>query len=215
MERMLENLSKTEFVSITVRDPRVYKEDMWHTYIDYEICLQTNSMCFRKKWSSVRRRYSEFVWLRHSLEQNALIIELPKLPPWMPFFHLRGPEQVAHRMKGLQMFLETVVQCPLLLSDSRMHLFLQSDLSLRRMERCAQGRTRYTVAEAIHGSSSECVPPEEDKSSSDSDYESCSSSSILCPSEDTSHSGHFLETSCGHAHCLCEGRDHRGLHLFQ
>ncbi|KAJ0055192.1 hypothetical protein NL108_012635, partial [Boleophthalmus pectinirostris] len=67
----------------------------------------TNSMCFRRKWSSVRRRYSEFVWLRQSLQQNGLVIELPKLPPWMPFFHLRSPEQVALRMKGLQTFLET------------------------------------------------------------------------------------------------------------
>uniref|UniRef100_A0A3B3ZSP2 PX domain-containing protein n=1 Tax=Periophthalmus magnuspinnatus TaxID=409849 RepID=A0A3B3ZSP2_9GOBI len=160
-----------EFISITVRDPRVYKQDIWHMYLDYEICLETNSMCFRKKWSSVRRRYSEFVWLRQSLQQNALIIELPKLPPWLPFFHLRSPEQVALRMKGLQMFLELVVQSPLLLSDSRLHLFLQSKLSVGRMERCAQGRTRYTVAEAIHRSSSACVPPLEDKSSCDSDYE--------------------------------------------
>uniref|UniRef100_A0A3B3ZQU2 PX domain-containing protein n=1 Tax=Periophthalmus magnuspinnatus TaxID=409849 RepID=A0A3B3ZQU2_9GOBI len=142
-----------EFISITVRDPRVYKQDIWHMYLDYEICLETNSMCFRKKWSSVRRRYSEFVWLRQSLQQNALIMyELPKLPPWLPFFHLRSPEQVALRMKGLQMFLELVVQSPLLLSDSRLHLFLQSKLSVGRMERCAQGRTRYTVAEAIHRS---------------------------------------------------------------
>lgn len=203
---MLENMSKTEFVSITVRDPRVYKEDIWHTHIDYEICLETNSMCFRRKSSSVRRRYKEFVWLRQSLEQNALIIELPKLPPWKPFFHLSSPEQVALRMKGLQSFLEAVVQCPLLLSDSRLHLFLQSQLSVRRMERCARGRTRYTVAEAIQKSDSACVPSAEDKSSFDSDYESCSSSSVLGLSVDASSSGHFMETSCGHAHCLCEGR---------
>ncbi|KAJ0003546.1 hypothetical protein NQD34_008644 [Periophthalmus magnuspinnatus] len=213
MEQMLKNLSRTEFISITVRDPRVYKQDIWHMYLDYEICLETNSMCFRKKWSSVRRRYSEFVWLRQSLQQNALIIELPKLPPWLPFFHLRSPEQVALRMKGLQMFLELVVQSPLLLSDSRLHLFLQSKLSVGRMERCAQGRTRYTVADAIHRSSSACVPPLEDKSSCDSDYESCSSSSVLGLSVDTSQSEHFLEMSCGHTHCLGEGRGLRGLTL--
>lgn len=211
---MLENLSKTEFVSVAVKDPRIYKEDIWHTYMDYEICLETNSMCFRRKTSSVRRCYKEFVWLRHRLEQNALFIELPKLPPWKPFFHLSSPEQVAMRMTGLQTFLETVVQCPLLLSDSRLHLFLQSELSVGRIERCARGRTRYTVAEAIQRSSSTCIPPAEDKSSCDSDYESCSSSSVLGLSVDTSSSGHFLDTSCGHAHCLCEGRGIRG-HTLQ
>ena len=134
--------------------------------------LQTNSMCFRKKASCVRRRYSEFVWLRHCLQQNALIMyvsspfhifmlpfqvfwcvavvsswafwyilanevlsceplrgralvvkvcfprssanarvvlsrELPKLPPWNPFFSMSNKEQVTQRMKGLQQFLES------------------------------------------------------------------------------------------------------------
>uniref|UniRef100_A0A8C3G949 Sorting nexin 10a n=1 Tax=Cyclopterus lumpus TaxID=8103 RepID=A0A8C3G949_CYCLU len=139
-----------EFISIGVRDPRLLKDDLWHTHVDYEICLQTNSMCFRKKSSCVRRRYSEFVWLRHSLEQNALIMELPKLPPWNPFFSLKNAEQVVQRMKGFQEFLER----PFLLSDSRLHLFLQSDLSITRMSRCALGKTKYTVAEAIQRSSS-------------------------------------------------------------
>ncbi|XP_019946068.1 sorting nexin-10A isoform X6 [Paralichthys olivaceus] len=106
MDSMLENLSKTEFVSICVRDPMLHKDNLWHTHVDYEICLHTNSMCFRKKTSCVRRRYSEFVWLRHCLEQNALTIEVPKLPPWNPFFSLKNTEQVSQRMNGLQEFLE-------------------------------------------------------------------------------------------------------------
>uniref|UniRef100_UPI0037E7A06F sorting nexin-10A isoform X2 n=1 Tax=Semicossyphus pulcher TaxID=241346 RepID=UPI0037E7A06F len=176
MESILDSLSKTEFISICVRDPRLVKDDFWHTHIDYEICVHTNSMCFRKKTSCVRRRYSEFVWLRHCLEQNALIIELPKLPPWNPFISLRNKEQVSSRMKGLQEFLENVLHTPLLLSDSRLHLFLQSDLSIKRMERCARGKTRYTVAEAIQRTSSGYVSRLEKSSSCDSDCESCSSS---------------------------------------
>ncbi|XP_069372946.1 sorting nexin-10A isoform X2 [Paralichthys olivaceus] len=137
MDSMLENLSKTEFVSICVRDPMLHKDNLWHTHVDYEICLHTNSMCFRKKTSCVRRRYSEFVWLRHCLEQNALTIEVPKLPPWNPFFSLKNTEQVSQRMNGLQEFLENVLHTPLLLSDSRLHLFLQSDLRITKIERCA------------------------------------------------------------------------------
>uniref|UniRef100_A0A3Q1ESG9 Sorting nexin 10a n=1 Tax=Acanthochromis polyacanthus TaxID=80966 RepID=A0A3Q1ESG9_9TELE len=143
-----------EFISVCVQNPRLHKSDFWHTHIDYEICVHTNSMCFRKKTSFVRRRYSEFVWLRNCLEQNALIIELPRLPPWNPFFSLKNTEQVNQRMKGLQEFLEIVLHTPLLLSDSRLHLFLQSDLSTAKIERCARGKTRYTVAEAIQRSSS-------------------------------------------------------------
>ncbi|XP_022603217.1 sorting nexin-10A-like isoform X2 [Seriola dumerili] len=178
MDSMLENLSKTEFISICVQNPRLHKDDLWHTHVDYEICLQTNSMCFRKKTSCVRRRYSEFVWLRHCLEQNALIMELPKLPHWNPFFSLRNTEQVSQRMKGLQGFLESVLHTPLLLSDSRLHLFLQSDLSITKIERCAHGKTRYTVAEAIQRSSRVYISGSEDKGSCDSDCESSSSSGL-------------------------------------
>uniref|UniRef100_A0A146ZUU9 Sorting nexin 10 n=1 Tax=Fundulus heteroclitus TaxID=8078 RepID=A0A146ZUU9_FUNHE len=177
MNSILDNLSKTEFVSICVQDPRLHQDDLWHTHVDYEICLHTNSMCFRKKTSCVRRRYSDFVWLRHCLERNALIIELPKLPPWNPFFSLKNKEQVSKRMKGLQEFLESVLQNPFLLSDSRLHLFLQSDLSIPRIERCALGKTRYTVAEAIQLSKSGYYNSE-DKTSCDSDCESSASSGL-------------------------------------
>uniref|UniRef100_A0A3Q2PIH2 Sorting nexin 10a n=1 Tax=Fundulus heteroclitus TaxID=8078 RepID=A0A3Q2PIH2_FUNHE len=162
---------------ICVQDPRLHQDDLWHTHVDYEICLHTNSMCFRKKTSCVRRRYSDFVWLRHCLERNALIIELPKLPPWNPFFSLKNKEQVSKRMKGLQEFLESVLQNPFLLSDSRLHLFLQSDLSIPRIERCALGKTRYTVAEAIQLSKSGYYNSE-DKTSCDSDCESSASSGL-------------------------------------
>ncbi|XP_050922029.1 sorting nexin-10A isoform X1 [Lates calcarifer] len=194
----MDSLSKTEFVSVCVRDPRLHKDDLWHTHVDYEICLHTNSMCFRKKTSCVRRRYSEFVWLRHCLEQNALIIELPKLPPWNPFFSLRNTQQVSQRMKGLQEFLDGVLHTPLLLSDSRLHLFLQSDLSMAKIEKCALGKTRYTVAEAIQLSNRVYISRLEDKVSCDSDCESSSSSSGLGLSVDTPMRGSplpFFESS--------------------
>lgn len=37
----------------------------------------------------------------------------------------------------------------MLLSDSCLHLFLQSHLSVRNIEACAEGKSLYTVAEAI------------------------------------------------------------------
>lgn len=42
-----------------------------------------------------------------------------------------------------------VVHSPVFLSDSCLHLFLQSQLSVKKMEACAEGRSRYTVSEAI------------------------------------------------------------------
>ncbi|XP_051928136.1 sorting nexin-10A [Hippocampus zosterae] len=211
MDSMFDHLAKTEFISVFVGNPRLHKQGPWRAHVDYEICLHTNSMCFRKKASTVRRRYREFVWLRRSLEQNALIIEIPKLPPWNPFFSLRNVEQVRQRMKGLQEFLATVLHTPLLLSDSRLHLFLQSDLSVKKMQRCALGKTRYTVAEAIQRFDGVRVTPsEDDKASCDSDCESTSSSGLGRSVDSTIHGSslHLFEPSDGDAEsCGCPQND--------
>ncbi|XP_044063399.1 sorting nexin-10B isoform X2 [Siniperca chuatsi] len=149
MREETDNVVK-QVISVWVRDPRIQKNDFWHAYIDYEICLHTDSVCFTKKISSVRRRYSEFVWLRQKLQANSmLMVQLPELPPKNPFFSLNNAQQIAERMKGLQKFLEQILQSPLLLSDSCLHLFLQSQLSVSKMQACAAGRTHYSVAQAV------------------------------------------------------------------
>ncbi|XP_042601442.1 sorting nexin-10A-like [Cyprinus carpio] len=81
-------------------------------------------------------------------------------------------------------FLEAVLQTPLLLSDSHLHLFLQSQLSIAKIDACSQGQTHYTVAQAIQ----RCVgytrfPVEEEhqedsKTCCDSDCESTRSSGL-------------------------------------
>ncbi|KAF7198844.1 sorting nexin-10B isoform X2 [Nothobranchius furzeri] len=155
--------SMQQLISVWVRDPRIQKNDFWHAYIDYEICLHTNSVCFTKKISSVRRRYSEFVWLRQKLQANALLmIKLPDLPPKNPFFSLNNAQQITDRMKGLQKFLEQILQSPLLLSDSCLHLFLQSELRVSRIEACAAGKTSFSVAQAVQGNGLRRFHSEED-----------------------------------------------------
>ncbi|KAG5856677.1 sorting nexin-10B [Anguilla anguilla] len=190
MEDMIDSLMMQEFVSVWVRDPKIQKEDFWHAHIDYEICIHTNSMCFTKKISCVRRRYSEFVWLRQRLQENALLVELPRLPPRNPFFSLNNAQQITERMKGLQQFLDVILQNPVVLSDSRLHLFLQSQLSVTKMEACASGQTRFSVDQAIQRCGCELrrFHSEDelrgvDKACWDSDCESTSSSGLGQSSE--------------------------------
>ncbi|XP_039475097.1 sorting nexin-10B isoform X1 [Oreochromis aureus] len=170
--------SMQQVISVWVRDPRMQKNDFWHAYIDYEICLHTDSVCFTKKISQVRRRYSEFVWLRRKLQANSLLmVHVPGLPPKNPFFSLNNARQITDRMKGLQKFLEQVLQNPLLLSDSCLHLFLQSQLSVPMIEACAAGRTHYSVVQAVQRCGLRRFHSEEDlhnnlKISCDSDSDS-------------------------------------------
>ncbi|TRY65760.1 hypothetical protein DNTS_005591 [Danionella cerebrum] len=181
----ISSLCIKEFINVWVRDPQVHKKDFWHAYISYEICLHTNSMCFRKKTSCVRRRYSEFVWLRQAMQNNAPLIDLPKLPARNPFFNRNNDGQITQRMKGLEQFLIAVLHTPLLLSDSRLHLFLQSQLSIAKMDACAQGYTHYTVAQAIQRCVGDVRFPmelqhqeEDSKTSLDSDGDSTASSGL-------------------------------------
>ncbi|XP_018544149.1 sorting nexin-10B [Lates calcarifer] len=183
MREETDSLANQQVISVWVRDPRIRKNDFWHAYIDYEICLHTDSVCFTKKISSVRRRYSEFVWLRQKLQANSqLMLQLPELPSKNPFFSLNNARQITKRMKGLQKFLEQILQSPVLLSDSCLHLFLQSQLSVSKIEACAAGRTHFSVAQAVQGCGLRRFHSEEDLQKnlslccdSDSDSSECRS----------------------------------------
>ncbi|NXU80889.1 SNX11 protein, partial [Oreotrochilus melanogaster] len=109
----------------------------------------TNSKAFTAKTSCVRRRYREFVWLRRQLQRNAGLVPVPELPGKSSLFVGSTDEFIERRRQGLQQFLEKVVQNVVLLSDSRLHLFLQSQLSLPQIESCVQGRGPQSVTEAI------------------------------------------------------------------
>ncbi|KAM6450217.1 sorting nexin-10 isoform 1-T1 [Liasis olivaceus] len=190
--KMTPKHEKQEFVTVLVRDPQLQKEDFWHSYIDYEIFIHTNSMCFTRKTSCVRRRFREFVWLRQKLQSNAVLIQLPDLPPKTPFFNSNNSQHVDQRRQGLQEFLQKVLQNPVLLSDSRLHLFVQTQLSPEDIEACVSGNTKYSVAEAIHDFA--ClkrrfpVEHEERKKENYADSDSESSSSGLEHSSDDSNS---------------------------
>uniref|UniRef100_A0A8C4TMX1 Sorting nexin 11 n=1 Tax=Falco tinnunculus TaxID=100819 RepID=A0A8C4TMX1_FALTI len=107
----------SELTTVRVQDPRVQNEGSWNSYVDYKIFLHTNSKAFTAKTSCVRRRYP------------CLVLPVPELPGKSTFFVGSTDEFIEKRRQGLQQFLEKVVQNVVLLSDSRLHLFLQSQLS--------------------------------------------------------------------------------------
>uniref|UniRef100_A0A8C2FH72 Sorting nexin 11 n=1 Tax=Cyprinus carpio TaxID=7962 RepID=A0A8C2FH72_CYPCA len=137
-----------EFIAVRVQDPRVQNEGSWISYVDFRIFLHTNSKAFTAKTSCVRRRYSEFVWLKKKLQKNAGLVPVPDLPK-KSFFSFINDEFIERRRKGLQSFLDKVVHMTVCLSDSQLHLFLQTQLPVKHIEDCVQGHTPYTVTEAI------------------------------------------------------------------
>ncbi|KAM6164379.1 sorting nexin-11 isoform 1-T2 [Rhynchocyon petersi] len=164
--RMLESHEQEEVITVRVQDPRVQNEGSWNSYVDYKIFLHTNSKAFTAKTSCVRRRYREFVWLRKQLQRNAGLVPVPELPGKSTFFG-SSDEFIEKRRQGLQHFLEKVLQSVVLLSDSQLHLFLQSQLSVPEIEACVQGRSPMTVSDAIlHYAMSNCGWVQEERQSS-------------------------------------------------
>lgn len=137
-----------EFIAVRVQDPRVQNEGSWNSYVDYKIFLHTNSKAFTAKTSCVRRRYSEFVWLKKKLQKNAGLVPVPELPG-KSLFYFNNEDFLEKRRKGLQLFLDKVVHMTVCLSDSQLHLFLQTQLPVGHIQDCVQGHTPYSVTDAI------------------------------------------------------------------
>uniref|UniRef100_A0A4W5JBH8 PX domain-containing protein n=1 Tax=Hucho hucho TaxID=62062 RepID=A0A4W5JBH8_9TELE len=160
--RMMTN-HEDEFVAVRVQDPRVQNEGSWNSYVDFKIFLHTNSKSFTAKTSCVRRRYSEFVWLKKRMQKNTGLVPVPDLPS-KSFFSFSGQDFLEKRRKGLQSFLDKVCSMTVCLSDSQLHLFLQTQLPVGHILDCVQGHTPYTVTEAIltYASSNQGWVQEED-----------------------------------------------------
>lgn len=145
---MICNQEEDEFVAVRVQDPRLQNEGSWNSYVDYKIFLHTNSKAFTAKTSCVRRRYSEFVWLKKMLQKNSGLVPVPELPGKY-FFFSSNEDFLERRRKGLQAFLDNVVNMTVCLSDSQLHLFLQTQLPVGHILDCVQGHTPYSVTDAI------------------------------------------------------------------
>ncbi|XP_041087449.1 sorting nexin-11-like [Polyodon spathula] len=175
------------------------------------VLVLSNSKAFTAKTSCVRRRYSEFVWLKKQLQKNSGLVPVPELPPKTPFFSVNNEDFIEKRRQGLQQFLEKVVNRTVFLSDSQLHLFLQTQLSPAQIEACVQGHAPCSVTAAIlhYASSNQGWVQEEEGVATEEDcertlpvfYESpdspaprlqsseCESSSEISLAESDAHTG--------------------------
>jgi len=122
------------FLEIDVADPATHGFAKTR-YTDYEIRMKTNLPVFKMKESSVRRRYSDFEWLREELERNSKIV-VPPLPGkafkrQLPFRQDDGifeEDFIEERRKGLEGFINKVAGHPLAQNERCLHMFLQEPI---------------------------------------------------------------------------------------
>jgi len=148
---MVEGAKVETFIGIEVRNPRTHISREKALYTDYEIVVKTNDIAFASNESSVRRRYSDFQWLRMRLiNQYKLVTSPPELPPKRLFGRFQR-QFLKRRQAGLQKFLERVVEDNQYLSDVAVHLFLQSSLPVKEIERYLDGMVSDgDILETLH-----------------------------------------------------------------
>ncbi|XP_020352566.1 sorting nexin-3-like isoform X4 [Oncorhynchus tshawytscha] len=109
----------SNFLEIDVSNPETVGVGRTR-FTTYEIRLKTNLPIFKLKESRVRRRYSDFQWLRGELERDSKVV-VPPLPGkalsrQLPF---RGDDGIfddsfiEERRAGLEQFLNKVAGHPL------------------------------------------------------------------------------------------------------
>ncbi|KAI8519324.1 PREDICTED: sorting nexin-3-like [Branchiostoma belcheri] len=119
------------FLEIDVLNPETHLMGK-KRYTDYEVRMRTNLPVFKMKESSVRRRYSDFEWLRDELERNSKVV-VPPLPgkAWKRQLPFRGDdgifedEFIEERRQGLEAFINKIAGHPLAQNERCLHMFLQ------------------------------------------------------------------------------------------
>ncbi|PKU46047.1 sorting nexin-3 [Limosa lapponica baueri] len=97
--------------------------------------VETNLPIFKLKESTVRRRYSDFEWLRNELERESKVV-VPPLPGkallrQLPF---RGDDGIfddsfiEERKQALEQFINKVAGHPLAQNERCLHMFLQDEV---------------------------------------------------------------------------------------
>ncbi|CAO3586037.1 unnamed protein product [Absidia cylindrospora] len=112
------------FLEIEVKNPLTHGVGR-KMYTDYEVICRTNLPIFRSKQSSVRRRYSDFEWLKDSLDRDANRVNIPPLPGKI-FTNRFEDDIIEQRREGLERFLQIVSGHPLIQTGSKvMAAFIQ------------------------------------------------------------------------------------------
>ncbi|KAI0979820.1 hypothetical protein GJ496_000991 [Pomphorhynchus laevis] len=127
------------FLEVEVLNPEIHGFGR-QRYTDYEVRMKTNLPIFHLKQCSVRRRYSDFEWLKSEFDKNSKIV-VPLLPgkSWkrqLPFRSDDGlfeDEFIERRRRGLEIFINKIAGHPLAQNERCLHIFLQEPIIDREL----------------------------------------------------------------------------------
>eukprot|EP00092_Neocalanus_flemingeri_P007225 GFUD01007804.1.p1 GENE.GFUD01007804.1~~GFUD01007804.1.p1 ORF type:complete len:162 (+),score=22.98 GFUD01007804.1:241-726(+) len=119
------------YLEISLNDAQTHGEGRAR-FTDFRLEMKTNMPVFKMKESSVRRRYSDFKWLRDEVSRTVQIM-MPALPgkafvKQLPFINnddgIFEVEFVEERKRALEEFINKVAGHPLVQGERCLHMFL-------------------------------------------------------------------------------------------
>ncbi|XP_060588820.1 uncharacterized protein LOC132744213 isoform X3 [Ruditapes philippinarum] len=118
-------------------------------FTTFEILIQTRNPAFTLRQSRTRRRYNDFCWLKKKLKKNhpmwlfhlsgTPLSKCPALPEKKKFSDRFEIQFLVQRMKELEDWLYRIVGVDLYLSDTTLHLFLQTSLTCEQIDKYMNG----------------------------------------------------------------------------
>ncbi|KAL8566798.1 hypothetical protein ACOMHN_005749 [Nucella lapillus] len=143
--------SETRDVFVKVDNPEKHTSAM-ESYITFRVSTKTTRAEFGCSEYTVRRRFSEFLWLRHQLEDSYPMYLIPPLPQKHSLMRLDhfSLDFVRMRQKALQKFLSRLSDHPILSFDKNFYVFLTTNASEFQLHR-KQGKGIISqVTDSVH-----------------------------------------------------------------
>ncbi|KAH6633987.1 hypothetical protein B0J18DRAFT_405698 [Chaetomium sp. MPI-SDFR-AT-0129] len=119
-----------EELDCVVSEPHKENDGTKDAYVSYLITTKTTFSTFQRQTTTVRRRFTDFVFLYKVLSREYQACAVPPLPDKQRMEYVRGdrfgPDFTARRAYSLQRFLARLALHPILRRASILHTFLES-----------------------------------------------------------------------------------------
>ncbi|KAK9861214.1 hypothetical protein WJX84_000325 [Apatococcus fuscideae] len=113
---------------IQVKDPIKHGENSLSAYVSYKVCTKTSLQQYQQRQSEVLRRFKDFAWLRHQLQEQNRGIVIPALPEKSVVQKYQMTNEfIAQRQRALTIFLNRVAVHPALQHSRDLQNFLEMD----------------------------------------------------------------------------------------
>ncbi|XP_031564812.1 sorting nexin lst-4-like [Actinia tenebrosa] len=125
---------KQEEIKLRVRDPMTHIQNGKAVFTDYRIEIKAVGSSLALSYSSVRRRYNEFVWLHNQLRSK--FTETKNMPclPSKKLFGRFAVDFIESRQRALEDYLQRLLNDEVLLGNAHLHLFLQTNFTPSEIE---------------------------------------------------------------------------------